>query len=63
MLERRGCISLAGQSVTSNYGGCRRGTQSFEDQLGRADAGSWQIADSYVCRSGRRFSRSLRRRA
>ena len=27
------------------YGGCPRGTRLLEDQLGRADAGSWQIAD------------------
>ena len=26
------------------YGGCRLGTESLEDQLERADAGSWQIA-------------------
>eukprot|EP00964_Phaeocystis_antarctica_P051395 scaffold29975_cov49-Phaeocystis_antarctica.AAC.3 len=33
------------------YGGCRRGTQSSGDQLGRADAGSWQIADRYTMAS------------
>ena len=30
------------------YGGCRLGTESLEDQLERADAGSWQIADRYA---------------
>ena len=29
----------------SNYGGRSRRTRLLEDQLGRADAGSWQIAD------------------
>ena len=33
------------------YGGCRLGTQSLEDQLERADAGSWQIADRYATAS------------
>ena len=33
------------------YGGCSLGTQSSEDQLERADAGSWQIADSYYTAS------------
>eukprot|EP00964_Phaeocystis_antarctica_P071614 scaffold43722_cov101-Phaeocystis_antarctica.AAC.1 len=30
---------------TSNYGVRSRRTRLLEDQLGRADAGSWQIAD------------------
>ena len=31
--------------------GCSRGTQSSRDQLERADAGSWQIADRYYTAS------------
>ena len=33
------------------YGGCRLGTESLEDQLERADDGSWQIADRYAMAS------------
>ena len=33
------------------YGGCLIGTESLEDQLERADAGSWQIADRYATAS------------
>eukprot|EP00964_Phaeocystis_antarctica_P054969 scaffold32324_cov71-Phaeocystis_antarctica.AAC.1 len=33
------------------YGGSSRGTHLLEDQLGRADAGSWQIADRYYMAS------------
>eukprot|EP00964_Phaeocystis_antarctica_P036738 scaffold20973_cov53-Phaeocystis_antarctica.AAC.2 len=33
--------------------GCRPGTQTFGDQLGRAKAGSWQIADGSDLRTAR----------
>mgnify|MGYP007021909322 CR=1 FL=1 len=32
-------------------GGCSRRTRLFGDQLDRADAGSWQIADRYATAS------------
>ena len=32
-------------TFTLTYGGRSRRTRLFRDQLGRADAGSWQIAD------------------
>ena len=34
-----------------SYGGRRRRTHLLEDQLNRADAGSWQIADRYYMAS------------
>ena len=33
------------------YGVCPRRTRLFKDQLWRADAGSWQIADRYATAS------------
>ena len=35
----------------TDYGGRRRGTHLFRDQLDRAGAGSWQIADGGVLRA------------
>ena len=37
--------------VSSLYGVRSRRTRLLEDQLGRADAGSWQIADRYTMAS------------
>eukprot|EP00964_Phaeocystis_antarctica_P096536 scaffold62830_cov33-Phaeocystis_antarctica.AAC.1 len=45
------CRCLIRCIYTPKYGGRSRRTRLFEDQLGRADAGSWQIADRYYMAS------------
>ena len=44
-------VGHQGDLLLTLYGGRPRGTRLLEDQLGRADAGSWQIADRYYMAS------------
>ena len=51
--RKKGLRGSPGGAVLTkySYGGRRRRTHLLEDQLNRADAGSWQIADRYYMAS------------